>query len=249
MENLNDRSKNYWSGRAAEFSGLRMKDYMSSMRTTYEDFLSELLPEHKNSIQALDVGTGAGFFALILKKLGCKVTAVDFSAEMLEQARKNAREKGLPDIVFRQMDAQNLTFADNSFDFIVTRNVTWIVEDARRVYYHIHRVLKPGGILVNLDANYGKVFQESEQRGEAPTHPTQTREQLRERNDLAKACAITQEKRPAWDVEVLIDLGVSKLWVDLDLDKSLGLAEANRPYISGSAQTKARMFAVIAKKA
>ncbi|MDD4801924.1 MAG: class I SAM-dependent methyltransferase [Syntrophomonas sp.] len=248
MVSLSDRSNKYWSGRASEFSGLRMKDYESSMRSAYENFLLAFLPDNKKGISVLDLGTGAGFFAIILRKLGCQVTAVDFSSEMLAQAEINAQEKDARGISFIEMDAQNLTFPDNSFDFIITRNVTWVVEDAEKVYYHMHRVLKPGGTMINLDANYGKSFKESDDKGETPTHPTQTLEQLRERNAIAKECSISKEKRPSWDVDLLIDLGVSDIWVHLDLDKKLGLEAANCPYISASNNTKSKIFVVVAKK-
>lgn len=249
MKNLSERSNAYWSGRAPEFSALRMNEFASVARQSYEDFLLEFLPAKQEPLEALDIGTGAGFFALILQKLGCRVTAVDFSPEMLVQARKNATERGGEGIDFRQMDAQNLTFADNSFDFVITRNVMWIVEDAQRMYFHMHRVLRPGGILLNLDANYGKAFWEADQKKETPTHPTQTLEQLRERNEIAGACQIAWEKRPGWDVAVLSELGVRHIRIEPDLDRRLGLAEVNRPYSSASTKTKASMFAVAAEKA
>jgi SAM-dependent methyltransferase len=245
---LSKRSNKYWSGRAPEFSGLRMNEYESPMRNAYEKFLLEILPDSKKDLKVLDVGTGAGFFALILNKLGCQVTAVHFSSEMLVQAKKNAEEKGIKDIVFLQMDAQNLTFPDNTFDFIITRNVTWIVEDAKKMYYHIHRVLKPGGIMVNIDANYGKTFKESDERGEKLVSTTQTIEQQRERNDISEECYITEKRRPSWDVDVLIDLGVSDLRVHLDFNKKLELTGVNPSFTNGLKKDKSHKFAVVAKK-
>lgn len=246
--NLTDRSNKYWSGRAPEFSKLRMNDYDTDMRMAYEKFLLAFLPKDKEKTKVLDIGTGAGFFAIILRSFGYNVTAVDFSEDMLKEAKKNSFEKGFNDINFIQMDAQNLKFDDNSFDFIITRNVTWIVEDAFKVYFHIHRVLKPGGVMVNIDANYGKVFEEADKRGEEPVHPTQSLKQLRERNDIAKSCNISKENRPEWDVEVLLSLGISEFQVLNDIDEKLGIANLNNLYTSASNKTKAKMFAVAAKK-
>ena len=238
MDKVSERSRRYWSDRAPEFSALRMREYHSPLKEIYEKFLLTFLPENKNNLRILDVGTGAGFFSLLLGQWGGVVTAVDFSAEMLEQARQNAAALQMKNIEFLQMDAQNLTFDDESFDFVFSRNVTWIVEDAAKVYSHFCRVLKPGGTLLNLDANYGKTFQEADARGETPSHPTQTLQQLRERNAIAKACRISREKRPSWDVELLIDLGISDVRAYLDLGGRLGLPEG-----SG-----AGLFAVAAKK-
>ena len=44
--------------------------------------------------------------------------------------------------------------ADNTFDMIVSRNVTWNLEHPDRAYYEWMRVLKPGGVLLNFDANW-----------------------------------------------------------------------------------------------
>ena len=75
-------------------------------------------------IRVLDVGTGPGFFAIILAELGYQVTAVDYTASMLEEARHNAGALA-KHIHFQQMNAEKLAFQTASFDVLVTRNVTW----------------------------------------------------------------------------------------------------------------------------
>lgn len=52
------------------------------------------------------------------------------------------------------MDAQNLTFHDNMFDVIVSRNLTWNLDSPAKAYREWYRVLKPGSILLNFDANW-----------------------------------------------------------------------------------------------
>ncbi|MBO4352200.1 MAG: winged helix-turn-helix domain-containing protein, partial [Eggerthellaceae bacterium] len=100
---------------------------------------------------------------------------------------------------------------DGSFDFIVSRNVTWTLEDVDAVYAEVWRVLKDGGVFLNLDANYGRCFNEADSRGEVPTHPTQTLEQLRTRNDIAHDLAITLVDRPQWDIDQFWRLGASEI--------------------------------------
>ena len=81
------------------------------------------------------------------------MTAIDYTEEMLKKAKNNAGI--LADkIEWYQMDAQALRFADNTFDMIVSRNVTWNLEHPDRAYYEWMRVLKPGGVLLNFDANW-----------------------------------------------------------------------------------------------
>ncbi len=59
------------------------------------------------------------------------MTAIDYTEEMLKKAKNNAGI--LADkIEWYQMDAQALRFADNTFDMIVSRNVTWNLEHPDR---------------------------------------------------------------------------------------------------------------------
>ena len=57
------------------------------------------------------MGTGPGFFAIILAEAGIQVTAVEYTEEMLKEAKANAGELS-EKIHFQQMDAQNLEFPD-----------------------------------------------------------------------------------------------------------------------------------------
>ena len=85
-QQLQQLSLDYWSDRAEEFSALRMKDYETSMRESFLQFIKSQLPPIKDRpIKALDLGCGAGFFCLLLKELGCQVTGIDFSKIASEQ--------------------------------------------------------------------------------------------------------------------------------------------------------------------
>ena len=55
---------------------------------------------------------------------------------------------------FSQMDAQDLTFEDDTFDVVLSRNLTWNLEHPDRAYAEWLRVLRPGGVLLNFDANW-----------------------------------------------------------------------------------------------
>ena len=248
-QQLHELSLDYWSNRAEEFSALRIKDYGTSMREAFLQFIkSQLPPIQDRRIKALDLGRGAGFFCLLLNELGCEITAIDFSKEMLEQAKKNCEEHQISNITFLQMDAQHLTFPDETFDFLITRNVTWILPDVKKTYEEMLRVLKSQGRLLNIDANYGKTFAESEKRGETSSHPTQSLEQLKTRNRIAKDLAISKVERPQWDFETLWKLGADTISCYRDFEQQLGIKELNRAYTHASNKTRAIMFAIMAKK-
>ncbi|MEJ7170251.1 class I SAM-dependent methyltransferase, partial [Staphylococcus epidermidis] len=72
----------------------------------------------------LDIGTGAGFLAILCSKYDCDVTGIDISPEMIHQAQNLSQELNVH-IQFKVMDAEGLNFADDSFDLVIARNVTW----------------------------------------------------------------------------------------------------------------------------
>ncbi len=227
---IQDRINNYWSKRADEFGDARYADMHSQKREKWTALIQAHLPQ-RQPVRALDLGTGAGFFAFLQKDVGCSVTAIDYSEAMLKNARLNAGRLGYTDISFLQMDAQALQFEDESFDFIFTRNVTWTLPDPAKAYAEMVRVLAPGGRLMNADANYSAGFQVMDENGwtekaaaKANTQyafPAQSLEMLRERNDIARSLYIAKEARPLWDMRILMSYGVERFWLDLDINANV----------------------------
>ena len=233
---MQDRINSYWSKRADEFGDARYTDMQSQKRKNWEKLIKEHLPV-KSSIHALDLGTGAGFFSFILSDRGCDVTGIDYSEEMLKNAHKNCERLGYSGLTFLQMDAQELQFQDESFDFIFTRNVTWTLPDPEKAYHEMLRVLAPGGRIMNADANYSTGFKQMDERGLTEkmaehanpnyTHPANSLEMLRERNDIAQSLYIAEESRPIWDMRVLMAGGIERFWLDLDVNANIfGMVQA-----------------------
>lgn len=96
--------------------------------------------------RVLVVGCGFGDDALRLAKLGAKVSAFDLSPDSLEIARALASREGL-DIAFEEMPAENMLYADDTFDYVVSRDILHHV-DIPRTMREIARVAKPGAIFV-----------------------------------------------------------------------------------------------------
>lgn len=231
---MQERINNYWSKRADEFGDARYTDMQGKKRENWTKLISEHLPK-KDRIRALDLGTGAGFFSFILHDLGCEVTGIDYSEDMLANAHKNCERLGFPDIKFLRMNAQDLKFDDGSFDFIFTRNVTWTLPDPAKAYSEMVRVLAPGGKLMNADANYSAGFKKMDETGLTEKaasnpnmqyqYPATSLEMLRERNDIAKSLYIADEKRPVWDINLLSEYGLERFWIDLDVNSNIFLLE------------------------
>ncbi|MCB7224967.1 class I SAM-dependent methyltransferase, partial [Anaerostipes caccae] len=81
---------------------------------------------------------------------GHVMTGIDMSGEMLHEAKLNALAYGVP-AKFKKMNAQELDFESESFDAVISRNLTWTLPDAMVAYQEWQRVLKPNGVLLNFD--------------------------------------------------------------------------------------------------
>ena len=165
MSDLKNEIHDYWTNRARGYSEYNQQEMADARQTMWRakllDLLGKQFPEREpKEIKILDVGTGPGFFAILLAEAGYQVTAIDYTEEMLKEAQQNAG--GLAEcIVWKTGDAQALDMENNSFDAIVTRNVTWNLPRPDLAYKEWLRVLKPGGMLYNFDADwYGHLYNE-----------------------------------------------------------------------------------------
>jgi len=91
----------------------------------------------------LEVGVGTGK-NMPYYPPGARVTAIDLSERMLERARRRAEKLGLR-VELCPMDAQHLTFPDNTFDAAVATFVFCSVPDPVQGLRELGRVVKPGG--------------------------------------------------------------------------------------------------------
>lgn len=212
----------YWSGRAAGYSGVNQQELATGQRRVWGGLLAEQIAaafpgRQPQSLQVLDVGTGPGFFAILLADMGCRVTAVDYTANMLREARRNAGALA-GRIRFAAMDAEALTFADGIFDVVVSRNVTWNLHDPRQAYRQWVRVLRPGGLLLNFDANWYRYLSDgaalaAHARDRANVAALQVADDtagtdVDAMEAIARQTPLSACLRPAWDAAVLAELGM-----------------------------------------
>ncbi len=106
----------------------------------------------KSPARVLDVATGTGDLALLLKRLapGAEVVGVDFAPEMLKRAQAKAERAGLG-VRFLEADALALPFPDGSFDALTVAFGFRNFADYRRGLAEFFRVLAPGGRAVILE--------------------------------------------------------------------------------------------------
>jgi SAM-dependent methyltransferase len=94
----------------------------------------------------LDFGCGHGMAAVVLARLGARVTAFDLSPGYLAEARLRARANGVR-VAFVQADGECLPFADHAFDRVWGNAVLHHLQP-RAAARELYRVLKPGGLAV-----------------------------------------------------------------------------------------------------
>lgn len=98
-------------------------------------------------LTVLDVGCGPGVYHSRLHAAGCRVIALDRSYGMVEAAQHQAAQQGLP-VATLQGDAQALPLADACVERVMANHMLYHVPDQATALAEMHRVLKPGGLVM-----------------------------------------------------------------------------------------------------
>ena len=215
MERIKHRVTHSWSHRAEGFETQRLREYESEKKERWMNELTKYLPQGR-PLRVLDIGTGTGFFACLMAEEGHEAIGIDLTPEMIDHAEHMAAVLGL-DVQFQIMDAEETDFASESFDVLVTRNLTWTLPHIARAYREWYRILKPGGVLINFDADYSAALDDEEEHELPENHAHKlVPDYMRAEND-----AITMEvgayhgPRPQWDVQLLVEAGFERVTVDM----------------------------------
>jgi SAM-dependent methyltransferase len=95
--------------------------------------------------RVLDVACGPGTLSLLAARRGCRVTAVDFAAAMIDELRSRMKSTGLA-IEAQVADGQSLPFEAAQFDAAFSMFGLMFFPDRARGLRQMHRVLVPGGV-------------------------------------------------------------------------------------------------------
>lgn len=210
---------NYWDKQATIWREEKDDAWLSAETQYWIEYFKELLPTLSGN-KVLEVGTASGYFANILSLAGYQVTAIDLSPSMIEEAKTVSHKLGL-DIDYHVMNAQSIDLDDNSFDFIFSRLMTWVLPEVNKFYQECYRLLKPKGILINFDGDMSKITFTSEEG-----HERYPKEIMEEANAIKAQLEVNNYTRPEYDLDLLNKIGFEDTEADLCIqNKILHLGE------------------------
>ncbi|OGK05783.1 MAG: hypothetical protein A2W80_08435 [Candidatus Riflebacteria bacterium GWC2_50_8] len=104
----------------------------------------------RSGARVLEIGVGTGL-SLEYYPPDIEVLGFDYSFGMLRESQLKAKEMSHCPVSLMQMDAQNMAFADNSFDYLMAAYVLTVVPDPRKAVREIFRVARPGAKVVIIN--------------------------------------------------------------------------------------------------
>jgi ubiquinone/menaquinone biosynthesis C-methylase UbiE len=153
-ENLSDQVLAALTAAGKDINNLTRDDLM-----TFDEFhiggraetrnLAARIPNMGPGVKVLDVGSGLGGPARTLAdELGCEVVGLDLTEAYCQVAETLTERVGLFDkVTFRQGNALDMPFEDDSFDVVWTQFAGMNIDDKQRLYKECHRVLRGDGYL------------------------------------------------------------------------------------------------------
>ncbi len=124
-------------------------------RRTAGDSAAYLLPWLEPGMRLLDIGCGPGSITLDFARIVSEVEGIDPSPEAIEYAERARAEAGISNARFALGSAYELEFPDASFDVVHAHQVLQHLADPVAALREARRVVRPGGLVVARDADYG----------------------------------------------------------------------------------------------
>ncbi len=218
----------YWSERSKGY-GIATRKELDLESNVLRNIMRNQLNINRK-LRVADMGTGAGMAAITMARLGHDVTAIDASERMLEQARQNALLANV-DIKFVLGDVMSPPLLKHDFDIIIAKSVIWTLTDPTAAYSAWINLLRPGGVLIVIDGNwYLEEFDDDFKKrrtyldmkygrdNNLHAHTNVDNVNFEKIRRLSYNFPASMERRPAWDIGILLGLGMTDIRVQ-SLDK------------------------------
>ena len=134
----------FWDRMAARYSRKPVPD-----QAVYETKLDKTDAYLKNDDDVLEIGCGTGTTAIYHAPSVKQILATDIAPKMIDIARSKACAANVRNVRFEVSDIGKLGDRSEHFDVILAHSILHLVDDVDRVLRQLHRMLKPGGVLIS----------------------------------------------------------------------------------------------------
>lgn len=214
--------KKYWDISSEDYNKCVYSEFQDEKQLTFWKTMLNSILGKKSGMKIIDIGTGPGFIATVLKEIGHEATGLDGSDEMLKFAKENARKRGL-DINFIKGDACDLQiFEDECFDAVISRNVVWTLPNLAQAFKEWQRIVKPGGRVIAICGKYNATGIHGLRRiwrflGWRLVYLTEGRKPWKsfhtEEDDKVHELPLKNKKRPDEDIKLMEEAGLKVIEV------------------------------------
>lgn len=218
-----NKAEKIWTEDAEKMKSFLLQE-LKETGTAWKTLIEQSL-ENGQRGKFLDVGCGTGFLSFLLASIGGEVIAIDNNVAMLEEAEKTSEGFGFSDkIIFMHKDAEVTEFDENTFDAVVSRNAFWLFRRPKKVYREWFRILRPGGVFLNFDANWmfpfwgekeAKLFQSDEDALIKQYGAFQDYYHNADMMEEFKKLPLSDMKRPEWDLKVCGEMGFRNITAEI----------------------------------
>lgn len=133
-------NKSFWDHWAGQYD-----PFMRGSEPQYDRLAQRMKKRLTRDMYVLELACGTGMISQRIVGSVRSLEATDFSPEMIAQAQKHKTSTKLH---YSVADATQLPYADQSFDAVVIANALHVMPEPEKALAEIHRVLKPGGLLL-----------------------------------------------------------------------------------------------------
>lgn len=134
----------FWDRTARKYAAAPIKDTLG-----YERTLERTKGLLDRSANVLEIGCGTGTTALRLAPDVTRLVGTDVSREMIAIARERSLAAGTRNAVFEVATADRAPGLDGTYDAVLAFNVLHLIANRPAALSHVHRLLKPGGLLIS----------------------------------------------------------------------------------------------------